>query len=90
MPGGHTPTFAFRTTNPIYATYIPHLTTYFTPATSLGGVESLLEHRVKSDPSEDARIVRVSVGLEDFEDLRADLRQAFARVLQKEASGELK
>ncbi len=42
MPGGHTPTFAFQTTSPEYATWIPHLTSYFTPATSLGGVESLL------------------------------------------------
>ncbi|CDR99143.1 related to cystathionine beta-lyase [Sporisorium scitamineum] len=90
MPGGHAPTFAFRTTKPEYATYIPHLTTYFTPATSLGGVESLLEHRVKSDPTEDARIIRVSVGLEEFEDLRVDLRTAFRQVLQREGQGQLK
>lgn len=83
MPGGHAPTFAFRTVKPEYATFIPHLTTYFTPATSLGGVESLLEHRIKSDPTEDPRIVRVSVGLEEFEDLRADLRAAFKRVLER-------
>lgn len=89
MPGGHTPTFAFRTTKPIYATWIPHLTTYFTPATSLGGVESLLEHRVKSDPTEDPRIIRVSVGLEEFEDLQADLRSAFAEALQRESQGQL-
>ncbi|SPO25534.1 related to Cystathionine beta-lyase [Ustilago trichophora] len=89
MPGGHAPTFAFRTTKPEYATYIPHLTTYFTPATSLGGVESLLEHRCKSDPSEDARIIRVSVGLEEFEDLKADLRAAFTQVLEKESKGQL-
>lgn len=86
MPGGHAPTFAFRTVKPEYATFIPHLTTYFTPATSLGGVESLLEHRCKSDPTEDARVVRVSVGLEEFEDLRADLRDAFRKVLQREGA----
>ncbi|CBQ73113.1 related to Cystathionine beta-lyase [Sporisorium reilianum SRZ2] len=90
MPGGHAPTFAFRTTKPLYATHIPHLTAYFTPATSLGGVESLLEHRVKSDPREDARIVRVSVGLEEFDDLRADLRAAFTEVLERERQGLLK
>lgn len=90
MPGGHTPTFAFQTATAEYATWIPHLTTYFTPATSLGGVESLLEHRCKSDPTEDRRIVRVSVGLEEFEDLRADLRAAFKEVLAREARGELK
>lgn len=84
MPGGHAPTFAFRTASPEYATFIPHLTTYFTPATSLGGVESLLEHRVKSDPTEDPRIIRVSVGLEEFEDLRADLRAAFIKALERQ------
>ena len=89
MPGGHAPTFAFRTTKPVYATFIPHLTTYFTPATSLGGVESLLEHRVKSDPTEDPRIIRVSVGLEEFDDLQADLRAAFKAVLEKESQGQL-
>lgn len=89
MPGGHAPTFAFRTTSPLYATHIPHLTTYFTPATSLGGVESLLEHRIKSDPTEDARIIRVSVGLEEFDDLQADLRAAFRQVLEKERNGQL-
>ena len=47
------------------------------PATSLGGVESLLEHRIAADPTEDPGLIRVSVGLEEFEDLRADLRAAF-------------
>ncbi|SPO25680.1 related to Cystathionine beta-lyase [Ustilago trichophora] len=89
MPGGHAPTFAFRTTKPEYATYIPHLTTYFTPATSLGGVESLLEHRCKSDPTEDPRIIRVSVGLEEFEDLQADLRAAFIQILEKDNMHQL-
>lgn len=89
MPGGHAPTFAFRTVKPEYATHVPHLTTYFTPATSLGGVESLLEHRVKSDPTEDPRIIRVSVGLEEFEDLKADLRAAFKLVLERESNGQL-
>ena len=89
MPGGHAPTFAFRTTKPEYATFIPHLTTYFTPATSLGGVESLLEHRVKSDQTEDPRIIRVSIGLEEFEDLKADLQAAFNLVLERERQGQL-
>ena len=37
------------------------------PATSLGGVESLVEHRVLLDPSVDPRLVRISVGVEDIE-----------------------
>ena len=48
----------------------------FTVATSLGGVESLAEHRVRSDPETDPGLVRLSIGIEDVEDLLADLDQA--------------
>jgi cystathionine gamma-synthase len=48
----------------------------FTNATSLGGVESLVEHRVVSDPTQDPGLIRISVGLEDLGDLIADLAQA--------------
>jgi cystathionine gamma-synthase len=72
------------------------------PATSLGGVESLIEQRVVSAPDSDPRIgtlspsehcasrslpyllivaVRLSVGLEDFEDLKADLIAGFHKVI---------
>jgi len=49
-------------------------------ATSLGGTESLIEHRASVEP-EDRRIspeglLRVSVGLEDVDDLISDLDQA--------------
>jgi cystathionine gamma-synthase len=50
-------------------------------ATSLGGVESLLEHRFGVDPSEDPSLIRISVGLEDFEDLRSDLREALKKLM---------
>ena len=48
-------------------------------ATSLGGVETLLEHRRSSEgPNSTAPegLLRLSVGLESAEDLMADLRQA--------------
>jgi cystathionine gamma-synthase len=51
----------------------------FTRATSLGGVESLIEHRASIEgPSTRAPegLLRVSVGLEHADDLVADLRQA--------------
>jgi cystathionine gamma-synthase len=48
----------------------------FTAATSLGGVESLVEHRLKSDPTMDPGVVRLSIGLEDPADLIADLARA--------------
>jgi cystathionine gamma-synthase len=53
----------------------------FLNATSLGGVESLLEHRASSEgPSSTAPqdLLRLSVGLEHPDDLIADLRQALA------------
>jgi cystathionine gamma-synthase len=53
----------------------------FTRATSLGGVESLIEHRRTSDgPGSKAppELIRLSIGLEHPDDLIADLEQALA------------
>ncbi|WP_445286217.1 PLP-dependent transferase [Arthrobacter sp. Hiyo1] len=50
------------------------------PATSLGGVESLIERRRRhtAEPlSVPDNLVRMSVGIENVEDLWADLEQAF-------------
>lgn len=52
---------------------------YFTNATSLGGVESLIERRAASegpDTKTPQNLIRVSVGLEHLDDLLADLDQA--------------
>ncbi|MDP9048985.1 MAG: PLP-dependent transferase, partial [Bacteroidota bacterium] len=52
----------------------------FTQATSLGGVESLIEHRASvegPDTKTPFNLLRVSVGLEHIDDLIADLTQAF-------------
>ncbi len=48
----------------------------FMSATSLGGVESLIEHRLRSDPTMDPGVVRLSIGIEDPADLIADLAHA--------------
>lgn len=53
--------------------------TLFTRGTSLGGVESLIEHRASIEGPESTTpkgLLRVSVGLEHPDDLIADLRQA--------------
>ncbi len=61
----------------------------FTLAESLGGVESLIEHPAimthASIPAETRKtlgihdnLIRISVGIEDLEDLRADLNQALS------------
>ncbi|RYF13287.1 MAG: cystathionine gamma-synthase, partial [Flavobacteriales bacterium] len=51
----------------------------FAQATSLGGVESLIEHRASvegPDTKTPQNLVRISVGLEHIDDLIADLEQA--------------
>ena len=48
---------------------------YFATATSLGGVESLIEHRQSVEGPESKvpeNLLRISVGLENVEDLIAD------------------
>ncbi len=55
----------------------------FTRATSLGGVESLIEHRASIEGPESKTpqgLLRVSVGLEHADDLVEDLAQALDRV----------
>lgn len=56
----------------------------FYPATSLGGVESLIEHRksVSGDGFPvDPRLLRLSMGIEEADDLIYDLEQALARAM---------
>jgi cystathionine gamma-synthase len=51
----------------------------FLNATSLGGVESLIEHRASSEGPESTTsegLLRLSIGLEHPDDLIADLMQA--------------
>lgn len=56
-------------------------TRLFIPATSLGGVESLIEHRKSIEGPHSVvpdNLIRVSVGIEDVDDLIADLDTALA------------
>ncbi len=58
-------------------------TRVFVPATSLGGVESLIEHRASVEGPDSpvaADLLRLSVGIENEADLIADLDQALAEV----------
>jgi cystathionine gamma-synthase len=57
----------------------------FTRATSLGGVESLIEHRASIEPPggpTPADLLRVSVGIEHADDLMDDLSEALAPEVQ--------
>ncbi len=58
---------------------LPGRTRLFVHATSLGGVESLIEHRASSegpDSTAPAELIRLSAGLEHVEDLWDDLARA--------------
>ena len=53
----------------------------FTRATSLGGVESLIEHRASIEgphTTTPQNLLRLSIGLEHVDDLIADLEQALS------------
>jgi methionine-gamma-lyase len=59
-----------------------------THAVSLGGTETLIEHPaslthrpVAAEARPNPGLLRISIGLEAVEDLRADLDQAFAQAL---------
>ena len=57
-------------------------TRLFVPATSLGGVESLIEHRATVEGPDSVvpeNLLRVSVGIENADELVADLEQALDR-----------
>ncbi|MEO7723348.1 MAG: PLP-dependent transferase, partial [Chthoniobacterales bacterium] len=61
---------------------VPNDTKIFTRATSLGGVESLIEHRQSIEGPETRTpetLLRLSIGLEHPDDLIADLDRALTR-----------
>ncbi|KAJ4368635.1 hypothetical protein N0V86_009543 [Didymella sp. IMI 355093] len=77
MPNGFGPVFSFHTHNVEQARCLPSHLQLFHHATSLGGVESLIEWRRMSDAEVDERLLRVSIGVENWEDLKADFLSAF-------------
>jgi len=77
MPNGYGPVFSIWLNSQDAAKRLPSKLKLFHHATSLGGVESLIEWRKMSDPTVDGRLLRISVGVEGWEDLRDDLANAF-------------
>jgi cystathionine beta-lyase len=83
--------FSLRNDTIEAATHFVTATQYFKLAESLGGIKSLVSHPAtmthKSIPAEKRRaagvcdsLIRLSTGLEETEDLVADLKQAFAKI----------
>ena len=62
----------------------------FTRASSLGGVESLIEHRASIEgpgTTTPENLLRMSVGLENADDLIEDLAQALSRAEERDPAG---
>jgi len=83
MPRGFGPVFSIWLREEGDARALPSTLRLFHHATSLGGVESLIEWRAMTDATVDRRLLRVSVGVESWEDLRDDLNAGFEALLAK-------
>lgn len=77
LPNGYNPVFSITVNSKHTAQNLPSRLKYFHHATSLGGVESLVEWRAVTDPYVDQCLLRFSIGTEDSQDLIEDLEQAF-------------
>jgi cystathionine gamma-synthase len=67
MPGGFGPVFSLRAKNAEHARRLP---------------SSLMEWRAMSDASCDKRLLRISCGIEEFDDLKADILQGMESLLR--------
>ncbi|KAI0401838.1 Cys/Met metabolism PLP-dependent enzyme-domain-containing protein [Xylaria palmicola] len=85
MPNGFGPVFALYTRDADDARRLPSKLNLFHHATSLGGVESLIEWRSMTDAGVDKRLLRLSIGVEGWEDLRDDLLQGFEALVREKA-----
>lgn len=90
MPNGFGPVFSIWMSTEELARRLPSKLKLFQHATSLGGVESLIEWRAMSDHTVDRRLMRVSVGLEGWENLRDDLVEGFKALRQEELAPKAK
>ena len=80
MSGGYGGCFALELASEQAARRLPAALRLFRDATSLGGVESLIEWRRKYDDAISPRLLRVSVGLEEAAHLQEDLQRAILQV----------
>ena len=88
MPNGYGPVFGITMKKAEWAKRLPSSLRFFAHATSLGGVESLIEWRTMTDPTVEETLLRVSVGVEDVGDLLEDLLDGFRKVVRGEGEAE--
>ncbi|KAK2743898.1 hypothetical protein FQN57_004521 [Myotisia sp. PD_48] len=82
MYGGFGPVFSILLKEERFSRHLPSKLRFFQHATSLGGVESLIEWRALSDTTVDRRLMRISIGLENWEDLKEDIVAGLKAVLE--------
>jgi cystathionine gamma-synthase len=87
MPNGYGPVFSIGMKDPESARKLPSKLRLFHHATSLGGVETLIEWRRMTDSGVDPRLLRVSIGLENWEDITKDLLNGLSEVAEEEGNG---
>lgn len=88
MPNGFGAVFAIWMKTEQLARALPSKLKYFNHATSLGGVESLIEWRRMSDAGVDPRLLRLSIGIEAWQDLREDLLHGFIALFDEHSSSQ--
>lgn len=81
MPRGYGSVFSLTLHKVDFARNLPSKLLLFHHATSLGGVESLIEWRTMTDSTVAKDFLRVSIGVESPEDLLADLLQGMKAVV---------
>jgi cystathionine beta-lyase/cystathionine gamma-synthase len=77
MPNGYGPVFSVVFKSSELAKALPSKLHLFHHATSLGGIESLVEWRAMTDSTVGRDLCRFSIGIEDEKDLLDDLIQGF-------------
>ncbi|KAH8806057.1 pyridoxal phosphate-dependent transferase [Xylogone sp. PMI_703] len=83
MPHGFGPVFAIHMKSVDLAKKLPSKLSLFHHATSLGGVESLIEWRTMTDETIPKNLLRLSIGIEAWQDLTADLLQGFRKLINE-------
>lgn len=84
LKGGYGPVFSLTLKTKDQCKKFPPKLKYFHHATSLGGIESLVEWRAMTDPYIDQTLIRVSIGCENADDLIADLSKALQDLQDEE------
>lgn len=76
LKGGYCPVLSITLQSKDQCKQFPGKLKFFHHATSLGGIESLVEWRAMTDPHIEQTLIRISVGCECAEDLIKDLNDA--------------